>query len=244
MKKDTRVIFVYFLIVLLIWLAGFSPKVKAQEEKILTLGIKFNTWIYSLKNWFSKIFFFKKKETYQDLYYQLLEKIAISKQFSIEEEQYLKKKIKELKSQYSTLNVVNYLSPGIILVEGGENLNLQIGQAVVNEHLVLVGRIAQVQSSFSKVQSLNFPGLEFQVTNLAGQVLGIAQTTGLGIIEVNFVDPNIEIQENDLILTKGGDIFPADLLVARVKEVISLGQFKKILAEPLTDFGEKTLFAI
>lgn len=106
---------------------------------------------------------------------------------------------------------------------------------VISGSGVLIGQVAEVFNSYSRILVITDPDFKIMVRTAARQISAMARGGLDDGVYLDFVYQNNEIAEEDLIITSGNDLFPAGLVVGRVK---SLGPndgnlFKKIRVEPM-----------
>ena len=103
-----------------------------------------------------------------------------------------------------------------VIIDRGSDDGLRYGMPVVTAQ-GLVGRIAAVTSSASRVQLITDPGSIVNVRLKTGQseVQLVGSITGDLILEM--VPQDIALEAGDLVLTSGiGGTFPADILIGQV----------------------------
>jgi len=220
-KNKFKNISFLFLIGCLLFFLSF--KVFAQEEGVFNISLK---WQKNIRNFWYKIFGLKEENFYKEKYYQLLEELAKLK-LSLSE--FKDTDLISVKKSYFSnrlveTNVLKIDSVGKIFVEPKKDI-LE-GTIVLDDSLTLVGKVSKVAKNYLIIDSLETPGIEFNVANFQGELLGLAKTISNGFLEVNFVDPNFKLKVNDLVLTHGGDIFPPGFIVGNISK-INKNQFNK-----------------
>ncbi len=208
------------------------------QEPLFSFSLNFQKLI---KDFFQKIFP-QEKDVYKEKYYLLLQELAqlklalktLKEQELIKEwvnlkEKYLAQPVKVLKKDDFGFYYVAVF-PGI-----------KEGMIVVDQNWVLVGKVKKVFKNYALIESLEAPNLEFNVTNLEGQLLGLAQTVSNGFLEVNFADPQLEVKLNDFVLT-GEGIFPSGFVVGSVIKIDKTQFHQKIIVKVAFDsLAEKFL---
>jgi len=210
-KKKFKNIFIIWILSLIIFFV--SNKTLAQTEPIFTLSLG---WQKIIKNLWLKIFP-PHEDSYKEKYYELLQELAK-----------LKLALNQIKETEIVLNREKYL-PNLIEAEifkvdsygyiYTEKKTSKQGTIVLDKNWALVGKVTKVSKNFLVITSLNVPGIEFNAMNLDGQLLGLARTISNGFLEINFVDPKIDIKPNDFVLTYGDDNFPSNFLVGTVSKI-------------------------
>jgi rod shape-determining protein MreC len=135
--------------------------------------------------------------------------------------------------------VSDTLSKSVIINRGSSD-GIEKGMAVVAEGGVMIGKIYDVHTDYSKVLLLTD-----NKSRVAATIQNIDRTTGLieGQFGLSFAMTNIpqdqEVHEGNLIVTSGleGKI-PKDLLIAKVDSVNSVESeiFKTALLTPIISF--------
>jgi len=156
------------------------------------------------------------------------------------------------KNEYN-LAAVNILSRdpvnrNILIVDGGRDKNIEIGQAVVVSNGIVIGKVIDVSIDSSKVRLLtdNFSKLAVKIAN-HGSISGIL-TGSLGLVmDLSFIPQEQEIKKDDLVVT--ADInpkIPAGLVVGQI-ENIEFSQeelFKKASVLPLINYETLNTLAV
>jgi cell shape-determining protein MreC len=209
-KKIKKVFTIWFLAVVIFFVGS---KTSAQTEPIFLLSLN---WQKTIRGFWLKIFP-PAEDSYKEKYYELLQELAK-----------LKLALNQIKETEIISNQKKYL-PNLVEAEifkvdslgylYTERKTSNPGTVVLDKNWALVGKVTQVSQNYSTVATLNMPGIEFNAMNLDGQLLGLARTISNGFLEINFVDPKIEIKLNDFVLTYGDDNFPAGFLVGTVAKI-------------------------
>ncbi len=154
--------------------------------------------------------------------------------------------MKLIKARYPHATEIKTRASGIFgIIYGSYHSSLQQNSIALDENWILVGKIRKITKEYVEIITLNHPGLQFNVANLSEELIGLAKTTGLGYIEVDFVDPKKDIKIGDLILTGGNDeIFPKGFLIGEVVKIETKGYFQKITILPLANFESEKLIIL
>jgi rod shape-determining protein MreC len=132
-----------------------------------------------------------------------------------------------------------------IELDKGSDDGLRAGLTVVNQ-AGLVGRIKSVTANRSVVQLITDPGLDVGVRLSEHDDAGVARGQGRDqdLLVYTGIDIGLEIEEGELVTTSGhgGALFPGDIPVGRVSQVItSAGDLKQDLqVEPLASLDSLT----
>jgi hypothetical protein len=217
-KKKFKNILILWLLSLVLFFG--SSRALAQSEQIYVLSL---SWQKIIKDFWSKIFP-SSDDSYKEKYYELLQELAK-----------LKLALNQVKETEIINNREKYL-PRLIEAEVLKNDAYgyiyadkkidTLGTIVLDKNWALVGKVNQVSKNYVMISSLNVPGIEFNVMNIDGKLIGLAKTISNSFIEINFVDPSIEVKLNDFILTYGNDSFPPGFVVGTVTKInkTQLGQ--------------------
>jgi len=138
------------------------------------------------------------------------------------------------------------LNQDFILVLGGEDLGIKENMVVITEENVLVGKVSEVFSNFSKVKLITAKDFVFDVLiqkkgiqseeEFSERMLGLAKGDGNLKLKLQLVPKEIQLKEKDIVKTTTlGGTFPEDLLVGEIKYL------KKRGVEPYQE-GEITPF--
>ncbi len=236
-KKITIFIFLFILGLLLVLL---SNKVLASSDYFFYISLN---WQNFLQNLLDKILPAKEKDVYKEKYYQLLEEFAQLKLMldQIKESNLIVNREKYLPNLIE-LNVLKIDTFGNVYINFDKNLSEN--SIFLDKNWSLVGKISKITKNYAVIKSLNSAGLEFNVANLNRELLGLGRTLSNGFIEINFVDPKIEIKENDFVLTYGDENFPAGFLVGTVEKIIQNENQKKIIVKTTFDLNDKKIYLI
>jgi len=122
---------------------------------------------------------------------------------------------------------------------------LKEGALVLDENWVLVGKVRkEIKDEVYEIITLDYPGLQFNVANLEGEMIGLAKTTGLGYIEVNYIEPKIKIKTGDLLITGGDDVFQRGFIFGEVIDLQKSEYFQKITISPMGNFDSDRFIVI
>lgn len=217
-----------------------SNKVLASSDYFFYISLN---WQNFLQNLLDKILPAKEKDVYKEKYYQLLEEFAQLKLMldQIKESNLIVNREKYLPNLIE-LNVLKIDTFGNVYINFDKNLSEN--SIFLDKNWSLVGKISKITKNYAVIKSLNSAGLEFNVANLNRELLGLGRTLSNGFIEINFVDPKIEIKENDFVLTYGDENFPAGFLVGTVEKIIQNENQKKIIVKTTFDLNDKKIYLI
>ena len=257
MRSATRSLFLTTLIGALLFGAGFQPFVHAQEEKSFRFGLNVQSVTKGVIRKFTDAIPFSREGGYKEKYFKLLREFAELK--LSEQETEAVRSLEALRTKYpnaiqaKTLKLGDFgllylesparqASPG----EAGGSEKVKEGAAVLDDHFLLIGRIQRVRPSAIEVRTLAYPGTELNIADADGGFLGIGKTTGLGYLEIPYLDAKAKrIGRDDLTTTFGQDkLFPSGFVFGRVVRTEKQGGAQRALIEPIGSFADDNYFII
>ena len=112
-------------------------------------------------------------------------------------------------------------SDGIILLDQGRDDGVEIGQAVITEQKTLCGKVKAVYRHSAAVELVSSKALSFDAVVLPGSPV-LVKGRGGGRLLLDLIPKNSAIKKGDIVFSAAlSGIFPADLVVGRVQEIIS-----------------------
>ncbi len=148
-------------------------------------------------------------------------------------------------NRYLAANVIGRdVSPFLrsILIDKGSDAGVARGMPVVTAR-GLVGRVVEVFASYARVQLITDPAtsvnVKFQSTEGGPRREGVLTARINGETFVDFIDLDVNIQEDELVLTSGlGGNYPADIPVGRVLSIRrrDFDLFQQATIQPSVDF--------
>ena len=125
-----------------------------------------------------------------------------------------------------------------ISIGAGSDRGLTYGMPVVSE-AGLVGRIVEVNATFSRVQLITDPQAAVSVRLQASRADGLVVAQTNGELQVEQISHEVAVTQGELVLTSGlGGVFPPDLPVGRIVSVRTrdFELFQQAVLEPAVDF--------
>lgn len=239
---EKKFIFVYIFIILL-FLGNFHKSIAAQYEKGYILFLNFQNLSQNLVEKIKEFFLFKNEDTYKEKYYNLLKQLAQIK--IAEQEKNFLKSLELIKERYPNAVQAKLISSQFGIIYAYTEKNVKVGALVLDENWLLVGIVRKIiKPGYIEIVSLNYPNIQFGVSDLDNRNIGLAKTTGVGYIEVNFVDSKTKVKTGDLLITGGDDIFPKGFLVGEIYKIENLGNTQKLYLTPLADFNANNLIIV
>ncbi|GEM_PF-998548 len=243
MKQFIKKFLIVYAIVAIIFLSNLNTTFARQYEKIYLFSLSFQGIVNSILENIKSLLPGTKSEEYKEKYFNLLKELAQIK--IAEQEKIFLKSLELIKSKYPNSTEVKRISSAFGIIYAEFSKNVKEGSIVVDENWILIGKIRKVLSNYLEIISLNYPGLQFNVANLDGKLVGLANTTGLGYIEVNFTEPDIKVKAGDLLITAGNDgIFPKGFLLGEVLKIEQKHNFQKLIISPLGNFDSNKFIVI
>jgi rod shape-determining protein MreC len=127
-----------------------------------------------------------------------------------------------------------------ITINRGSSSGVKLGQTVVSGK-GLVGQISAVTSNSAQVLLIidhnSHVESRLQSGNAAGTVVGSIN----GLLEMDFVDKNMKVDKNDVVVTSGtGKLFVKGVPIGVVEDTADqeIEYFKRISVTPFVDFGQ------
>ena len=115
------------------------------------------------------------------------------------------------------------ISQDFILINKGEQDGISKDLPVITFQKVFLGKIYEVYPNFSKVQLSTNKESSFNVKIAGKEIFGVVKGKGNSKLFLDFVPHEKEIKKGDKIITTSlGGIFPKDLLIGEIQEVIKL----------------------
>ncbi len=237
-KKKIKNFLIITSLAVVIFLLSSRTILAQAEETLFSWSLNFQKIIQD----FFKRFRPTSQDIYKEKYYELLQELAKLKLTlkSLKETDIVKIQQK-YQADFQEVKVIKKDALGNYYLENFPGIAEEM--IVLDKNWLLVGRIVKVFKNYSLVQSLETPNLEFNVTDIEGNLLGLAKTISNGFLEVNFVDPQMKINVNDFVLTEKG-IFPSGLVVGSVVKIYRNQFNQKIIVKAVFDPESSTFLVI
>jgi len=125
------------------------------------------------------------------------------------------------------------------LINKGSEDGILEKMPVITQQKSLVGKISEVYKNFSKVMLVSNKKCAFDAKIQEKNISGLVKGKGNFKILLDFVPQNEKISQEDIVITSSlGGLFPAGLLVGQIEEV------KKSDIEPFQQVKIKPIFNI
>ena len=140
------------------------------------------------------------------------------------------------------------LMEDVIVIRGGENKGIQKGMPVITSGKVVVGKVLESFPAYARVQliSANENRLDAQI--IGTETTGVARGQGGQKLMLDLVPQGEEFHTGDVIVTSNlGDVFPENLLIGKITEVLKTGAdpFQKANVKPFFNVKSvETVFVV
>lgn len=112
------------------------------------------------------------------------------------------------------------ISQDFLLIDKGSNDGITKGMPVITQQKIVVGRISEVYKNFSKVILISDKKSSFDAKIQEKDISGVVKGKGNFKIILDLIPRDKEISQGDIVVTSSlGGIFPAGILVGRVKKI-------------------------
>ena len=131
--------------------------------------------------------------------------------------------------------IAKNLAQDVITITGGTNKGIREGMPVITASKVAVGRVTEVFEDHAKVQLLSAKDKKLEAKIAETAVTGVVQGQGGQRFMFDLVPQEDEFAPGDMVVTSSlGNIFPENILIGKVTEVIKSGAdpFQKADLEP------------
>ena len=106
-----------------------------------------------------------------------------------------------------------------IIIDKGINDGILENMPVVTAEKIVCGKVKEVYQDFSKVMLITSQESSFGAKIQGREASGLVKGQGQGFLLLDRIPKDIEIQENDIIVTISlGNVFPKGLLVGKIKK--------------------------
>lgn len=125
-----------------------------------------------------------------------------------------------------------------VIINRGSDDGIRRGMPIVAQQ-GLVGRVASVTATASRVQLITDPGSSVSVQMQPSEVDGVLSGSLTGDLSIDLLPQDAPLQAGDLVLTSGiGGSYPASILVGQVNTVrqAATALFQTASVQPVVDF--------
>lgn len=137
---------------------------------------------------------------------------------------------------------------GRLLIDRGANDHVEIGQAVVTEDGVYIGRIRSVETRVATVELLSDVDSRVAAATMTGEALtGVVEGRGNGAAMLTYVPSSINLTNDQIIVTAGTEEkIPAHLPLGIINSVnrIPKDPFYNASVDPLVRFDRVTYVSV
>ena len=142
------------------------------------------------------------------------------------------------------------ISQDLILIDKGAKDGIAEDMPVITEQRVLIGRISEVYEGFSKVMLISHKGSSFdaKIQKEEKDITGVIRGQGSFRILLDLIPSEENLVQEDIVVTSVlGGIFPERLLVGKIKQIkrSDVEPFQQAEIEAFFDISQiETLFII
>jgi len=112
------------------------------------------------------------------------------------------------------------ISQDFILVDKGSDDGISEGMPVITQQKVLLGKVCEVYKNFSKIMLISNRKSSFDVEIKEKDISAIVRGKGNLKVFLDLVPRDKEISQEDIIITTSlGGVFPSGLLVGKITEI-------------------------
>jgi len=244
MKDFHKKFILIYILIVLIFLGNFNKAIAEEYEKGNIIFLNFQNLSKNILKKIKEILPIVQEDSYKEKYYKLLKQLAQIK--LAEKEKIFLESIELIKKRYPDSSEVKVVSSQFGIIYGYSEKPVKEGSIVIDENWILVGKVRRVlKGNYLEIISLNYPNVQFNVSNINGINIGLAKTTGLGYIEINFVEAKTNLKVGDILITGGEDqVFPKGFLVGEIYKIENSGFNQKLFLTPLANFDSEKLIVI
>lgn len=250
-KSEQLLLLILLLLTLIIILFSQSSAVLFLKNSVLNIlkpvEVIFSGWKEKISFWQSAIFNIKNlKEKNVNLLEENMELYGkIAKLSDLENENAMLKEQIHFKDK-SIITVIakvigrDFQNNRSFIVDKGEKDGIKSGMAVILKGNILIGRVIEINSNSSKIQTIFDTQSKIAVNTLTTKISGLIRGLGSDIVfDLIAKNKNPELQE--LIVSSGIDgIWPQGLLIGKIKKVNSAENqvFNTADIELIADFSD------
>jgi len=159
--------------------------------------------------------------------------------------------ISEQSWQHTTAHVTTRSvgpTESLITIDQGEEQGIVIGNPVIAADGILIGKISSVSNNTSVVQLLNDRSSKTASTILnSSRTLGLVEGTGGTLLDFRYIPQNVELAENDLVVTSGLENgVPSGLVIGMINNIETDPNepFQTAVIEPIIDYRVYTMVTV
>ncbi|MCP6719126.1 MAG: rod shape-determining protein MreC [Patescibacteria group bacterium] len=116
--------------------------------------------------------------------------------------------------------IAREISSDFLMINKGSADGLEFGDIVITEQKALLGKLAQVYESVSKVKLITAKNNSFDVKIFEKEIYGLAKGLGNFNLYLDFIPREKEIDVSERVITSSlGGNFPSGLFVGEIKNV-------------------------
>lgn len=125
------------------------------------------------------------------------------------------------------------------LVNKGNTQGVRENNVVVSDGMGFLGVVSSVKDSYSEVRDIRSSQTQITARIIGRQTQGLVKGTGRSELAMDLVTQNDEIQEGDVVVSSGNDLYPAGLVLGQVSYIgpNTTDIFKEIRIKPVSSNG-------
>lgn len=128
----------------------------------------------------------------------------------------------------------------LITIDRGSDNGLAVGDPVLVEEGVMIGKIAETNSKSATVRLLSDRNSRVATTILnTERTLGITEGSAGTLLNFRFIPQNVEVNQNDLVVTSGlEEHVPPGLVIGLINNITThpTDPFQEAMIEPTVDY--------
>lgn len=126
----------------------------------------------------------------------------------------------------------------VVLVRAGKKKGVREGMPVMTLGKVAFGKVVEVWAGVSRVRLLSDKASSLDAQIPEKQITGVVRGQGAGALMLDLVPSDKDLAAADMVVTSNlGGVFPENLLIGEVKEILKTGAdpFQKAAIQPFFD---------
>jgi len=133
------------------------------------------------------------------------------------------------------------IAEDILIIGIEEDLDIRPGMPVMSPSKVVVGRVLEYANKIAKVRLISEQKNSFDAKIVSKDITGIIRGQGSGELIFDLVPYDRVLEEEDIVVTSElGGIFPGNLLIGKIQHIISGGAepFQKAVVTPFFQINQ------
>lgn len=261
LKKSTKLILITVAIILLLFFLHYTKLLSPVERGIVYLTKPIMSGVYRASTYVGDNYVeYKTKKDLlrenKEIKDQLTTLLKEKSLFYTEREEniFLRQQLKFVQENDFDYEIANVVGKNVdntqnsLIIDKGENFGLKVGQPVIVNDGVLIGKINKVDKNKAFVLLINddLSRVAVKIQNTSRTLGVIEGEFGLGI-KMKLIPQTELIREDDPVVSSGlEDLVPAGLIVGQVEKIFSAPEelFQSASIRSLVDFNKVTIVNI